>query len=367
MGMRIRQFLRALSPKQIVFSLITLLSLMLYAILTLWSGHMIGGLADQQAAARWDQEGGSAQVSCFLAENASLDEFQIMSFEKQLEKSLLEVLPADGQGGENGKRLFIDAYSSLGRITVTSEKGKLEDVAAVGIGGVFFQFPPMQLVSGGYFSGNDLMKDFVVLDEEAAWQLFGSNDVAGMGVMIGEVPHYVSGVVKRQDGRFAESAGLDKTVVFVSNESLGAYGKSQGISIYEVTAPNPVKGFVSKCLKEKLGVEESDMVVVENSSRYSLEAMIPVILAYGARSMQNTAVKFPYWENIARGWEDVRALVLLLQIFLLAVPGLIVLVFIIKKWKNKTFTWKDVGNFVLDMKDKAVQKVRREKDKWEEF
>ena len=60
MGMRIRQFLRALSPKQIVFSLITLLSLMLYAILTLWSGHMIGGLADQQAAARWDQEGGSA-------------------------------------------------------------------------------------------------------------------------------------------------------------------------------------------------------------------------------------------------------------------------------------------------------------------
>ena len=143
---------------------------------------------------------------------------------------------------------------------------------------------------------------------------------------------------------------LDKTVVFVSNESLGAYGKSQGISIYEVTAPNPVKGFVSKCLKEKLGVEESDMVVVENSSRYSLEAMIPVILAYGARSMQNTAVKFPYWENIARGWEDVRALVLLLQIFLLAVPGLIVLVFIIKKWKNKTFTWKDVGNFVLDRK-----------------
>lgn len=367
MGMRIRQFLRELSPKQIVFSLITILSLLLSAVLTLWSEHMTAGLIDQQAAARWDKEGGSAQVSCFLAENVPLDEFKIMSFEKQLEQSLLEVLPADEQGGENGKRLFIDAYSSLGRITVTSEKGKIENAAAVGIGGDFFQFHPMQLVSGGYFSGNDLMKDFVVLDEEAAWQLFGSNDVAGMSVMIGDIPHYVSGVIKRQSGRFAESAGLDKTVVFVSNESLAAYGDSQGISIYEVTAPNPVKGFVYKCLKEKLGVEESNMVVVENSSRYSAEALIPVILAYGARSMQNTAVKFPYWENIARGWEDIRALVLLLQFLLLAVSGVIILVFLINRWRNRNFTWRDAGNFLIEMKDKAVQKVRREKDKWEDF
>ena len=367
---KIKQFFGSLTLKQMVFSLIVILTLILWLILTIWSNHQINGLIDQQAAARWDEEGGSAQVSCFLKESAALDEFQITGFEKELEQNLLEVLPADAQGGENGKRLFIDAYGSMGKITVTSEKSTLE-ANAVGIGGDFFLFHPLQLVSGGYFSGNDLMKDSIILDEDAAWQLFGSNDIAGQSVMIGEVPHYVAGVIKRQTGRFAESAGLKETVIYVSNETLAAHGLSSGITIYEVVAPNPVKGFVYKCVKEKLGVKEDDMVVVENSARYLLEALIPVILEFGNRSMQNYAVKLPYWENIARGWEDVKSLVLLCQFVLLMVPGVIIIVFLIIKWRNRNFTWKDIGHYIIDTKDSVVQKVRdsaqREKDKWEHF
>ena len=131
---KIKQFFGSLTLKQMVFSLIVVLTLILWLILTIWSNHQISGLIDQQAAARWDEEGGSAQVSCFLKESAALDEFQITGFEKELEQSLLEVLPADAQGGENGKRLFIDAYGSMGKITVTSEKSTLE-ANAVGIGG----------------------------------------------------------------------------------------------------------------------------------------------------------------------------------------------------------------------------------------
>lgn len=363
---RIKEVLRGMSGRQIVFSLIAVLSLCFFTILTLWSNHKVKGLIDQQAADRWDEEGGSAQVSCFLAENVEMDEFGIMSFEKQLEQSLLEVLPAEEKDGENGKRLFIDAYSSLGKITVKSDKGQL-DADAVGIGGDFFQFHPLTLVSGGYFSGNDLMKDSVILDEDAAWQLFGSSDIAGKSVMIGNVPHYISGVIKRQEGRFAESAGLNKTVVYVSNETLSNYGTSEGISVYEVTASNPVKGFVYNCVKEKLGVEEKDMVVVENSSRYTVEALIPVVLDFGTRSMQNTAVKFPYWENIARGWEDVKALVLVGQFLFLLIPSGIIIVFLCIKWKNRNFTWKDILNFMVETKDNMIQKAHGEQDKWRHF
>lgn len=367
MALRIKYFINGLSVKQIVFSLITILSLAIYLVLTVWSGHQVRQLIDQQAAIRWDEEGGSAQVSCFFAENAEVDEFMLMSFERQLEQNLLEVLPTEEVSDENGKRLFIDAYSSLGTITVTSEKGKLEGVSAVGIGGDFFLFHPLQLVSGGYFSGEDLMQDSVILDEDAAWQLFGSNDIAGKSVMIGNVPHYVSGVIKRQEGRFAESAGLDKTVVYVSDETLTAYGTSDGISTYEVVAPNPVKGFVYNCIKEKLGIEENKMIVVENSSRYFLESLIPVILDFGTRSMQNAAVKFPYWENIGRGWEDVMALVLLLKFLFLLIPAVIIVVFLIKQWKNRKLTLKDVGNFIMETKDKMLQRAHGEKDKWQHF
>ncbi|MDO4302752.1 MAG: ABC transporter permease [Bacillota bacterium] len=363
---RIKTFISGLSVKQIVYSLTTILSLLLFLLLTVWSNKEIEGLIDQQGASRWDAEGGSAQVSCFLADHVKLEEFSILSFESQLEQQLKEVLPAEAYSEENGKRLVVDAYSSMGRITIVSEKGTLE-ANAVGVGGDFFLFHPLTLVSGAYFSGDDLMKDSIILDEEAAWQLFGSSDIAGQSVMIGGVPHYVSGVVKRQTGRFAENAGLDNTVVYVSNESLAAYGTGEGISTYEVIAPNPVKHFVYNAVKEKLGVNEEDMIVVENSSRYCVEALIPVVLDFGTRSMQNAAVKFPYWENIARGYEDIKAIVLIFQMLFLLVPGVIIVVFLIIKWRNRSFTWKDIGNRLIDMKDGIRKRAKGEKDKWEHF
>lgn len=364
-NLKLKEFIKGLSVKQIVLSLITVISFLFFAILTIWSDGKVKGLTDQQAAARWDEDGGSAQVSCFMAEHVEIDEFKIMSFEKQLEQSLMEVLPAEDKILQNGRRLFIDAYASLGKITVKSEKSQLEDVNAVGIGGDFFQFHPLQLLSGRYFSGSDLMKDAVVLDQDAAWQLFGSSDIEGKTVMIGEVPHYVAGVIKRPEGKFAENAGLDKTIVFVSNETLESYGVSEGISVYEVTAPNPVKNFVYNCVKEKLGIQEGDMVVVENSSRYKAESLIPVILEFGSRSMQNAAVKFPYWENIGRGWEDVKALILLFQFVFLLVPAVIIAAFLWNKWKNRNFTWRDIVNLIVKAKDDLVQKAHGEKNKWE--
>lgn len=367
MNKKIIYFIKSLTPKQIIFSSITIVSLLLYLVLTIWSDHQVEALTDQQAAKRWDKEGDSAQVSCFFAENTEVDEYMLMSFKRQLEQSLLEVLTQEDEEGEIEKRLIIDAYSSLGSITVTSEKGKLDNARAVGVGGDFFLFHPLQLVSGGYFSGNDLMQDSVILDEEAAWQLFGSNDIAGMSVMIGNVPHYVAGVIKRQEGRFAEGAGLDKTVVYVSYSSLSSYGTSDGINVYEVVAPNPVKGFVYKAVKEKLGVSEEKMVVVENSSRYTLPALLPVLLDFGTRSMQNTAVKFPYWENIGRGWEDIKILVLLFQVILLFIPAVIVTVYLIIRWKNRNFTLKDIWNFALESKDKLRKRAEGEKDKWRHF
>ena len=366
MSTKIKAFLSGLTLKQIILSSVFVLSLILFLILTLWSNQMVEGLIDQQAAARWDTEGKSAQISCYLSEQAELDEMMIIGFEKQLEQQLKEVLSAEEYSEENNKRLIADAYSSQGRITVVSEKSTLE-ATAVGVGGDFFLFHPLTLVSGGYFSGDNLMKDYIILDEEAAWQLFGSSDIAGQSVMIGGIPHYVSGVIKRQTGRFAEKAGLDKTVVYLSNESLLAYGDGGRINTYEVMAPNPVKHFVYTAVKENLGVGENNMIVVENSTRYSIESLIPVILDFGTRSMQDSGVKFPYWENIGRGAEDVKALVLLWQGIFLLIPTVIFVVFLIIKWKNRSFSWRDVGNYLIDTKDKLRQHAIEKKDKWEHF
>ena len=352
-----KAFLQKLSYRQRIGLVTVLVSFLLFVILTLWSDHQIAGVSEQQAAKRWDQEGRAAQVSSFFVKDTKVDEFMIQSFEYRLENALKEA--AIVKESENS-RLYIDAYSAKGKITVVSSQSTLE-ADAIGIGGDFFFFHPMTLVSGSYFSGNDLMKDSVILDEEAAWQLFGSNDIEGMSVMIGGVPHYVSGVVKRQTGRFAQAAGLNKTVVYVSYDSLSQYGNSEGISTYELTAPNPVKGFVYQTVKEKFGLTEEEMVVVENSSRYSMEAMILVVLDFGIRSMQNAAVSYPYWENIARGYEDVRALVLIGQALLLLIAGSIIFSFLIIKWRNRTLTGRDIVLYLTEHRDHFLQKVREQK------
>lgn len=325
---KVKAFIQSLSIRQLVLSLTVFLCLVSYLIITLWSNHMILSLADQQAAKRWDKKGDAAQVSSFFVKDVTVDEMKIKNFEHELETALQEA--AITKENENS-RLYVDAYSSQGKIIVSSEQGTLA-AKAIGIGGDFFLFHPLTLVDGGYFSGNDLMKDSVILDEDAAWQLFGSNEVEGMSIMIEGVPHYIAGVVKRETGRFAEGAGLDETVIYVSHETLSAYGSCEGISTYEVIAPNPVKGFVYNLVKEKFGLQENEMIVVENSSRYSLEAMIPVVLDFGIRSMQNSAVSYPYWENIARGYEDVRALLLVLKSVLLLIPiGIVVVVIVINR------------------------------------
>lgn len=320
------------------FLLIALFSLALFCAVTLWWNRKESGLGDQQAAERWSEEGGCAQVSAFMTREAAVDEFQIKSFEKQMEASLSE---AAVTGKNENARLYIDAYSSQGRIAVAGSQGTLE-TDAIGVGGDFFFFHPLQLVSGRYFSGGELMQDFIILDEEAAWQLFGSSDIEGMSVMISGVPHYVAGVVKREKGHLAENAGLQKSVIYVSTGTLSQYGDSEGICCYEIVAPNPVKKFVSNTVREKFGLKEEEMTVVENSSRYSLEAMLPVMLDFGTRSMQNAAVHLPYWENMARGYEDIRAAVLFAQTLLLLIPAVILLAFLVKKWKNRKCTWKEI-------------------------
>ena len=320
------------------YFLTAVISIVLLGIITIWWNSSINDLRDQQAAKRWSEDGGYAQVSVFMTREAAADEFRIKNFEKQLEAALSE---AAVTGENENARLYIDAYSSQGKISVVSSQGTLE-TNAIGVGGDFFFFHPLSLVSGRYFSGEELMQDFIILDEEAAWQLFGSNDIEGMSVMINGVPHYVAGVIEREKGHMAENAGLQKSVIYVSDQTLSQYGTSEGICCYEVVAPNPVKQFVYRTVKEKFGLNEEEMTVVENSSRYSVEAMIPVMLDFGTRSMQNAAIHLPYWENMARGYEDIRAVILFLQMILLSVPTVIALIFLIIKWKHRKYTWKDI-------------------------
>ena len=77
------------------------------------------------------------------------------------------------------KNVYTDAYCAFGKTSVTGDHGS-SDASVIAVGGNYFLFHPLELVSGTYFSESDVMHDRVVLDETLAWKLFGGSNLAGM-------------------------------------------------------------------------------------------------------------------------------------------------------------------------------------------
>ena len=344
--------------KKIVLGISGGISFLIFLILLFTTNYLGHSQLSQTAADRWSSKKNASQVSCFFSVGSGITEDEIIDFEHTVDSALVDASVV--QESENpGARLWADAYSADGTVNISTDKANIT-ADAIGIGGDFFLFHPVKLLNGAYFSGNDLMQDYCVIDEDAAWQLFGSNDVAGMMVYIGGIPHIVTGVVERPDGRLAEAAGLDSTLVYVSYQTLNELGISHGINHYEIVMPNPVTGFAVNYIREKLGTEEKETEIVENTTRYSLLSRLKLLTQFGVRSMNGKAIIYPYWENIARGYEDILALLTLFGILFLAYPVGLGLVFFCIWWKHKGWTMRDVRLKLMDKAERWVEK-RREK------
>ena len=88
--------------------------------------------------------------------------------------------------------------SSIGKLT-DIVSASVDSVQIIGVGGDFFQFHPLNMISGNVFSENDISKDRVVLDENTAWTLFGAYDIAGKTVTIEGRQFVIAGVYKPSD------------------------------------------------------------------------------------------------------------------------------------------------------------------------
>ena len=342
--------------KKLVLGISGGISFLIFLILLITTNHIIGAQDTQQMARRWSKENNAAQISCFFAADSETTEDTILMFEHGIDSALTEASVV--QESENpGARLWADAYSADGKITLSNNKTSVT-ADAIGIGGDFFLFHPLTLINGAYFSGNDLMQDYCVIDKDAAWQLFGSYDVAGMTVYISGIPHIVTGVVERPEGRLAEAAGLEGTLVYVSLETLETLGTSYGINHYEIVMPDPVTGFAYNHVKENLGKEERATDVVENSARYSLLSRLKLIGQFGVRSMNGKGIIYPYWENMARGYEDILMILTLLQLLTLLYPVILLLIAFIIWWRHKGWTLRDVRLKAKDKLERLIERLR---------
>ncbi len=322
------------SVKQWILFSSFLASLIIALFLHLFSGFLKDQLPHEQVAKQWDDEGNTAHVSVYFTESekynlkSDLDEvsFRMESWYHQILQELQNASITVDTKEHPSARLAVYGYMASGEITMSTEYGTTS-TRAFGIGGDFFQFHPLNMVQGGYFSESSLMQDQVVIDTETAWKLYGSNDVVGMFVKINGIPHIIVGVYERESGYFNDAAGNDKSCVYVSHSTLAEHGQYHGLETVEYLIPNPVSGFAMGLVEKQFS--SMDIEMMEHQNRFGILALLSIVKEFGTRSMGLSGITFPYWENMARGYEDILAGLLLVELILLAYA---LIVFICVGW-----------------------------------
>lgn len=282
---------------------------------------LAGSLESQHQARRWQGESDRAfsQISCFLPQDSRVSLEQLYQFRQSAAAQLLEAVP-----GEDVAALYRDCWSGSGAAEVASALGR-GTAQVTAVGGAFFEFHPIRLLSGSYLAEGELMKDRVLLDEELAWLLFGGTELQGLSLKINGQNFVVAGVVDRNNDRENRLAWPGETMgLYMSYEAWEAMDEKAGADCYEFVMARPVKGFALNFAREKFPVKTAE--ILDNSERFGFSLLWELVSGFGRRSMHTEAIAYPYWENAARATEDWYGLLLLLGCAFAAPPLLLLLV-----------------------------------------
>ena len=302
---------------------------------------------DQQAAERWSgDETDYAEVSLFTTDDDSLSSSDIKEMESIIYKKLREDADMD-TSSEN--RMWIDAYSGHLLDEVRKDSTSIK-VNVYTVGGDFFQVHPIPLKSGSYIDMESSDFNQIVLDENVAWNLFGSSDIVGMKVWIGDSVFTITGVLEvsekkndiqaygEYDAVYVPIQAYSKTLTSKDDEE-DSFDTSKFISItcYEVVMPNTVKNYALNALTEAAGIQvKSDeekkaertslnfgtREVIDNTNRFKLMSLYKRNKERKYVDMRTNSITYPYWENEARFEEQRQIKVYGLCLILLVVPVL---------------------------------------------
>ncbi len=354
-----KKLVKKLGLKRILFYALNIL-LVIAALICFASIQHLGKLLDtQHEAERWqgESEVSFSQLSAFIPVDESFDLSAVAAMRTDVTNKIHEA----ALDIENEEILFVDAWSARDKLSVSSTIGKGE-VSVTAVGGEFFSFHPLTLLSGNYISSGDLMQDRVLLDEETAWLLFGGTDIQGLSFKINGQPFVVAGVIEREQDFATKKAYTDGMGIFMSYDAYSALKEGASIECYELVMPNPVKGFALNFMTEKFPVKTAE--IVSNTDRFSLASLWKLLRGFDERSMQTRGVLYPYWENAARCVEDRAAMLLAAAIAALVLPVLTALVLIVRYaviGKNKL-----EDDVLPELKDKTEEAIRvRQRANWE--
>lgn len=342
-----------------------------------------GSLAKSQdynlAYERWkgDNTEDFAQISCYFSESAGFAQNSVNSARSQLISALTDA----AYDTADNTHPFIDAYSGYyGTETVRSDINGRANAEITAVGGDFFFFHDFELADGAYISDDDLSKDGAVIDRETAWLLYGSDDVAGMNLYIGNIQFYISGVIENPDTKADKLCADDTPKVYISYEKASELSGSTAqmseystgfdkVTAYECIMPEPVENFGSTTFKKIIGDSYMDKVsVISNSERFTPKKRCKALKNIEKTVIHNDGIRYPAWENASRIVEFKLSYIYTARKYLLFLPTATLLFLCIKLFilwqKNKAELKKAALSFIrkrLPKKNKNTTKPTTER------
>ncbi len=341
-------------------------------VLTAVGSSLAKSQSNNYAAQRWDSEGGCTQLSCFFTEEAGFNTYSV----PYVKQSLTEKLKNAGVIAEEGQKLIPEAYSmNAGQMSVRCDRTARSEAMITAVGGDFFLFRNFKLLDGSYFSESDLMQDGAVIDKVLAWELYGSEDIAGMNIYLNGVKFYISGVIDTPSTEQEKRTIGDIPRAYISYEGLklinGGFAEEgsnslDNITCYECIVPDPVENFAYNAINDYFGSGYSyTCSVVNNTERFN-----PTKLAKKHKNLSDYAIAdksiiYPYWENASRITEFKLSGIYYFRRLTYIIPILTLLLLIILGWRAGGKLRKKITEKLGDSVTKVLYKrsILREQKK----
>jgi len=355
---------RFFTKARLIYLCISTVSLIIAAILLITIRIQSGALPSQLAADRWTSDDESfAQISAFISPDASVTDDSILQIVSTVESKLKEasLMPED-----DNIRAWIYSSSTEADIQISTSRASV-NTCVTGVDGEYFMFHPLKLLSGYYFTGTDLSYDRIVIDEDLAWQLFGSFDVDGMEVRINEKPYIIAAVIQKDTDKASLSVYGDSPRAYISYLALSdIMGEPQSITCFEAVLPDPISKFAYNMLSESIGIGDKLVEVKENSSRYNIISLLSNIKTFSRLSVRQNAIVLPFWENAARIIE-IRLTILFFFAIILILPFVsFVISSSVSLWRRRKWRLADIKARIIDYFEEQSIKRYEKKQKIKE-
>lgn len=357
---------------RIIVFVVCLVCLVLFIILGFVRTNIINKLPTETAGERWANGGKDACLtSCNFSANTNIDTLAIATIREtindKLKQSSFDVENKD-------KRVWLDAYSAdIGDVEVRGSRSIILKAKGTAVGGDFFAINSFKLVKGNYFSDSDLMNDYVVIDKRLAFNVFGSSDVVGMPIIIGDVSFTVAGVVEPLSGKAGEIAQGTRSRVYVnynryfqgkqnsSNEENSKNSKEKKpenkpadnskITCYQAVLPEPIKEYGHEAVRQAVYnlCGENGYEIVDNSKRYSYKNTWEHLKKLGEDVVVENEMGYMFWENAARINQVYVQIIYVIRLVLIIPVVLWILWFIGRLWGMRKYkTTAELYNAIMD-------------------